>query len=277
MATPLQSPYAQFFDSNGDPLAGGKVYTYSAGTTTPKATYTDYSESTPAANPVILDSAGRAAMWMLGTYRLDVYTSDDVLVRSTDNVPAFTAGGDMTKAVYDPANIAQQVVGTTAAQTVTNKVITTSASTTSTAGFNLPHGAAPTSPVNGDKWTTTSGEYVRINGVTRQSDMFGVAFTSTNQTITSAGALTLAHSLGVAPKFVYLELICQTGEGGYSAGAVVRVDGINDSMCGVSYDATNINIRFSSNAAAFRIINGSTGGTADLTNGNWRLRVKAWA
>jgi hypothetical protein len=40
------------------------------------------------------------------------------------------------------------------------------ASTTVTAGFNLPHGAAPTSPVNGDIWTTTAGMYARVSGTT---------------------------------------------------------------------------------------------------------------
>ncbi len=34
------------------------------------------------------------------------------------------------------------------------------------AGFNLQHGAAPSSPENGDMWTTTAGLYVRINGST---------------------------------------------------------------------------------------------------------------
>lgn len=40
------------------------------------------------------------------------------------------------------------------------------ASGTAAASVNIPHGAAPTSPVNGDIWTTTAGLYVRINGVT---------------------------------------------------------------------------------------------------------------
>ena len=40
------------------------------------------------------------------------------------------------------------------------------ASTTSAASANLPHGTAPTSPVNGDVWTTTAGIYVRVNGAT---------------------------------------------------------------------------------------------------------------
>jgi len=40
------------------------------------------------------------------------------------------------------------------------------APTTSNATINLPHGTAPTSPANGDCWTTTGGLYCRINGTT---------------------------------------------------------------------------------------------------------------
>ena len=47
-----------------------------------------------------------------------------------------------------------------------NELITL-ASTTSGAGLRVPHGTAPTSPVNGQIWTTTSGLFVRINGVTK--------------------------------------------------------------------------------------------------------------
>jgi hypothetical protein len=43
----------------------------------------------------------------------------------------------------------------------------TVASATGGAGFRLPHGAAPTSPTNGDMWTTTAGLFVYINGVTK--------------------------------------------------------------------------------------------------------------
>jgi hypothetical protein len=44
--------------------------------------------------------------------------------------------------------------------------VLTGASTTSKASVNIPHGTAPTSPVDGDMWTTTAGLYVRINGST---------------------------------------------------------------------------------------------------------------
>jgi len=41
-------------------------------------------------------------------------------------------------------------------------------STTTLSSVNLPHGTAPTTPNNGDVWTTTSAPFARINGTTRQ-------------------------------------------------------------------------------------------------------------
>jgi hypothetical protein len=41
------------------------------------------------------------------------------------------------------------------------------AATTALASLRVPHGAAPSSPVDGDIWTTTAGMFVRINGVTK--------------------------------------------------------------------------------------------------------------
>lgn len=41
------------------------------------------------------------------------------------------------------------------------------AGTTANASLNIPHGVAPTSPNNGDMWTTTAGAFIRINGVTK--------------------------------------------------------------------------------------------------------------
>ena len=49
---------------------------------------------------------------------------------------------------------------------VISNLLRTVASVAGTAGLRVPHGAAPTSPVDGDMWTTTAGLYVRINGGT---------------------------------------------------------------------------------------------------------------
>lgn len=83
------SPYVfrQELDNNGNPLSGGKIYTYEAGTTTPKATYTDSTGNTANANPVILDSAGRASIWLGdGGYKFVLKTSADVTISTVDNI-----------------------------------------------------------------------------------------------------------------------------------------------------------------------------------------------
>ena len=49
---------SQFIDVNGNPLSGGKLYTYEAGTTTPLAAYTTAEGDVPQPNPVILNSLG---------------------------------------------------------------------------------------------------------------------------------------------------------------------------------------------------------------------------
>lgn len=50
--------------------------------------------------------------------------------------------------------------------TIPGTKLVTQATAAARAGFNLPHGTAPSSPINGDLWTTTAGLYARINGTT---------------------------------------------------------------------------------------------------------------
>jgi hypothetical protein len=70
MAALLAAPEQQFVDPNGKPYAGGKLATYVAGTTTPKATWTDIAGTASNGNPIVLDSAGRAIIYGDGLYRL---------------------------------------------------------------------------------------------------------------------------------------------------------------------------------------------------------------
>lgn len=87
LATP---PFLAFFDLNGDPLAGGLIYTYAAGTTTPKATYTDESGLIPMPNPIVLDSAGRATWWLIGAYKYIVKDALGNTIDTTDDVTSFS-------------------------------------------------------------------------------------------------------------------------------------------------------------------------------------------
>ena len=81
------SPIMQFFDANGNPLVGGKLYTYAAGTTTPQATYTDYNGATANTNPVIFNSRGEAAVWCgASRYYMELKDANDTLIWTADNV-----------------------------------------------------------------------------------------------------------------------------------------------------------------------------------------------
>jgi hypothetical protein len=93
MASVLLSPVGngqQFFDNNGVPLAGGLIYQYQAGSTTPLATYTTNNGTTPNSNPIILDSAGRPPqeIWMQTgyTYKFVIQTSSATLIQTLDNL-----------------------------------------------------------------------------------------------------------------------------------------------------------------------------------------------
>jgi len=57
-------PKAKFFDNNGRPAVGYKLFTYEAGTNTKLDTYPDANTSTPNTNPIILDYRGEANVWM---------------------------------------------------------------------------------------------------------------------------------------------------------------------------------------------------------------------
>ena len=112
---------AQFFDDNGNPLTGGKVFTYAAGTTTLLATYTTSAGTVANTNPIILDAAGRTPneIWLTaGTlYKFIVQTSVNVLVGTSDGLPA----------INDPYSINSllgSVTGTNAIAAVATPTIT---------------------------------------------------------------------------------------------------------------------------------------------------------
>jgi len=89
---------AQFFDNNGIPLAGGLVYTYTAGTTTPQAAYTTSAGSIAHANPIVLDSSGRipsgGEIWLTDAvaYKFVLKTATATTIGTYDNVTGNASG-----------------------------------------------------------------------------------------------------------------------------------------------------------------------------------------
>ena len=62
--TPVIIPHITFTNGFGLPCAGCKLWTYSAGTTTPLATYVDATGVSQNTNPITLDAAGGAFIWV---------------------------------------------------------------------------------------------------------------------------------------------------------------------------------------------------------------------
>jgi hypothetical protein len=121
--SPLGGAGWQFFDNNGVPLAGGLLYSYSAGTTSPLATYTTSSGATPNTNPIVLDAAGRPAneIWLaVNAYKLVLKTSAGVQLWSMDNITGLPAAGSQA---YATATAGQTVFTVGFTYTVGNNTL----------------------------------------------------------------------------------------------------------------------------------------------------------
>jgi hypothetical protein len=118
----------------------------------------------------------------LQLYQFVASTSTFTIATTSDKRQAFGSAGSGSSVAGADKQIQYNASGafgaeagfeydyTTNTLTVANATFSglalTAASATGGAGFRLPHGAAPTTPTNGDVWTTTAGLYARINGAT---------------------------------------------------------------------------------------------------------------
>lgn len=87
----------RFWNNDGTPAAGGKIYIYEAGTTTPKNSYTDSTGATANTNPIILDSKGEANIWTFGLFKLNATQSDNTQITGypVDNLGAGQSSYDI--------------------------------------------------------------------------------------------------------------------------------------------------------------------------------------
>ncbi len=175
------SPALQFFSQAGVPLASGCVYTFSSGTSSNLATYTDGTGLVVASNPLVMDAGGFLTIFLKNaSYRFAIYSKglggvqgadcfSGVLQRTVDNVSAYSVI-NQAQAIFllgqssDPAGSAGEMiyrsdipcfrsfstlwdcfVTLTATQTLTNKTLDISANTLKNS-------------------TNTAGHYQRNNG-----------------------------------------------------------------------------------------------------------------
>jgi hypothetical protein len=91
MATILPEGKQSFTNTAGAPLVGGKVYTYDAGTSTPRPTYQDAAGTVPNTNPVILDARGEATIFWSGVYKVVLKDASDATIWTVDGVSGVSA------------------------------------------------------------------------------------------------------------------------------------------------------------------------------------------
>lgn len=116
--SPVFGVAGQLFDNNGNPLAGGKIFTYLAGTTTNATTYTSSNGSIAHSNPIILDGAGRVPsgeIWLTDgiTYKFVVQDSANNLIGTYDNLTGINSN-------FVAFTNSQEIQTATAGQTVFN-------------------------------------------------------------------------------------------------------------------------------------------------------------
>jgi hypothetical protein len=116
--SPVFGVAGQLFDNNGNPLAGGKIFTYLAGTTTLVATYTTSLGNIAHSNPIVLDGAGRVPsgeIWLTDgiTYKFVVEDAASNLIGTYDNLTGINSN-------FVAFTNEQEIQTATAGQTVFN-------------------------------------------------------------------------------------------------------------------------------------------------------------
>ena len=165
MASLTPTPKQQIYGSDGNPLVGGKIYTYAAGTTTPLATFTDAGGLTANTNPIILNSLGQANIWLdlTSSYKFSIYTSTDVLLYTVDNIATPVDYASLVTLLASPPPI-----GSTAANTGAFTTLTATTGTITTLG-------------------ATTGNITTVNATTVNAATITATGTVTAETLTFEG------------------------------------------------------------------------------------------
>ena len=245
---PLVSPlYQSPLTAAGTVNALGLVYTYSAGTTTPKTTYTDSAGGTANANPVVLDASGQAAIWGTGSYKFVVKTAAGVTIDTQDNYTAFNTSTsdtvtDSTFIIADDADPTKKLqfqcssiaTGTTTVITIPdgNATMATSPSlaantflANATTGSAAPTGVALAASQLAGRGGSGNITAITLTGLT----LAGTALTASDATIvvtdvTTNNVTTSAH--GFVPKAPNDATKFLDGTGAWSTGTAAGLTAI---------------------------------------------------
>jgi hypothetical protein len=114
MAIVIPEGKQSYSNDAGIPLVGGRLYTYDAGTTTLKDTWSDAAQSALNTNPIILDARGEATVFWSGAYKVELRTAANAVIWTVDNVNS-DDGASTGVSVLDFGAIGDGVTDDTAA------------------------------------------------------------------------------------------------------------------------------------------------------------------
>lgn len=93
------SPKFAVQDANGLPAVGWTLTTYAAGTSTPKATYTDITLGSANANPITLNARGECDLWLSGSYKFVLKDAVGATVWTVDEIRDVFTGQTFTNSI----------------------------------------------------------------------------------------------------------------------------------------------------------------------------------
>ena len=157
------------------------------------------------------------------------------------------------------------------------KVSTIASEATNGAGFNIAHGVAPTSPVNGDIWTTTSGVFARINAGTQQLMSLGntqtvsgsITFSNASQTLgnsTATGTINVASGATISASTKTVNVATGGVSGSTTLTTIGPVLGASTTSIGNTTAASTLNLATGATlTATTKAVNIGTAGVAGST------------
>jgi hypothetical protein len=224
-----------FLSTTGQPLAGGQLFTYQAGSSTQLATYQDSNGSIPNSNPIYLGTDGRlpSELWLTqgNTYKFVLTDKNNNLIATYDNLYGILANATATASTFTAGMIMmwsgsigtipfgwQLCDGTNAQPDLRGKFIvgagsaysvndtggsadsvivshTHGATSTSTSSVSDP-GHAHTSSTGGSFWTNSSSGNQFTGNPGQNITAAYINSAQTNITVTTSTSTTIASATG---------------------------------------------------------------------------------
>ena len=238
---------AQFFDDNGVPLVGGKLYSYAAGTTTLLATYTTSAGTVANTNPIILNAGGRTPneIWQATGVLLKfvLYNSLNELIGTYDGIPS----------INDPFGINSQLSSVAGTNSITATATPTLTAYATGAIYSFI-------ALN----TNTGAATLSIDGLTATS------ITKNGSVALSAGDIQTGKMMLVEYDGTTFQLVNNIVYGGsITNGNIVSLTsplGVANGGSGAATFAAN-SVLLGNNTAAFQTVAPSTSGNVLTSNG----------